>query len=221
MSELKKLKEYHKNPRKITGKMFEALGDSLEEFGDMGGIVVNKSTCEVLGGNQRTKVFKEKDPTEVSVVITEVFKKPTKTGTVALGYVTFSGEKYGYREVEWDKEKAERANLIANKIGGFWDIDMLANQFSEEVLLSNGWESFELTGFPKFDTDTTITNDSNPLSDSMDTYLEGNIKQIVLYFPKGEFDNIVTRLDEVMKKSGTDNHTSAFLKLLEFYEKSA
>lgn len=208
------IKGYHKNPRKITGKMFELLSESLKEYGDLSGILVNVTTDEVIGGNQRTAFFKQ-EPEKCSVTIVERPAEPTSQGTVAYGYVEYNGEKYNYREVNWDAKKTERANILANKVGGFWDNDILANQFDIEDLRLAGFEDFEL-GF----SNDEIKVDTDDLTKTMDVYLEGNIKQIVLYFGKEQFDDIIPRMERVMQDFGVENHTEAFIKLVEEHERS-
>lgn len=207
--EIKDLKNYHKNPRKITEKMFGLLGDSIKEFGDLSGIVVNVRTGEIIGGNQRTQFFKANQG--------EIHKTSvggSKVGTVAEGYVLYEGEKYHYREVDWDEKKSERANIMANKVTGFWDNDMLANEFDMEELKLAGFEDFELGMFNE-----EIEVDKSDLSQTMDSYLEGNIKQIVLFFSAEEFDTIIPRMEKLMVEFGVQNHTEAFLKILEEHEK--
>jgi hypothetical protein len=58
--------------------------------------------------------------------------------------VVWQGNKYNYRQVRWDEEQLARANLAANKMGGAWDFDILANEFEEEVLLAGGFEGWEI-----------------------------------------------------------------------------
>lgn len=139
--EIDSLKEYHKNPRKITGKQYELLQASLKEFGDLSGVVVNVKTGEIIGGNQRTRILKTEG---AKIEIIKKFDKPSSTGTVAYGYIILGDEKYNYREVSWDKKKEEIANIRANKVGGVFDFDILANQFDIEVLEEAGFEEYEL-----------------------------------------------------------------------------
>lgn len=138
---INELNKYHRNPRKITSKQHDLLEQTMQEFGDLSGVVFNKTTGEVVGGNQRTSIFK-KYADKVKIEKTEQPKDAQ--GTIAIGYIDFNGSKFSYREVEWDTEKEARANIIANKVGGFWDNDILANEFDDDLLLSAGFEEFEL-----------------------------------------------------------------------------
>ena len=134
-------KPYHKNPRQITAKQYEALAIDLAELGDLGGIVHDLNSDEIIGGNQRGRVF---DINVCDVVLTEVLDQPDEQGTVAHGYVIWKGHKYSYRQVRWTARQCERANICANKRGGTWDFDILADQFEQDDLLAWGFEPFEL-----------------------------------------------------------------------------
>jgi len=135
------MKLYHKNPREITGKQFSDLGEWLEELGDLSGIVHNLPTDEVISGNQRFRVF---SLDELEIVITEEFDEPDKQGTLKRGYAIWRGGKYNYRAVVWTPEQCEKANIVANKSGGTWDVDELANKFEIEDLLNWGFDEWEL-----------------------------------------------------------------------------
>jgi hypothetical protein len=137
-------KQYHKNPRQITDKQFAELKTSLEELGDLSGIVFNTSSGEILSGNQRSQVF---DINECEVTYTEKFDKADEQGTLALGYVIWRGNKFAYREVSWDEKTSERAVVVANKLGGDWDKEILANQFEINDLQDWGFSETDLTGF--------------------------------------------------------------------------
>ena len=213
---INELNKYHKNPRKITSKQHDFLEQTMQEFGDLSGVVFNKTTGEVVGGNQRTSIFK-KYADKVKIEKTEQPKDAQ--GTIAIGYIDFNGSKFSYREVEWDTEKEARANIIANKAGGFWDNDVLANEFDEDLLLSAGFEDFELGIFDAKDIDLSErAEDKNPLQSDLDTYLDGSIKQIVLYFQKSEYDEIIDRLEAIQLESGLTSFTDVFKLMLETYE---
>lgn len=63
--------------------------------------------------------------------------------------IVINGEKYQYREVDWDETREKTANIAANAHGGDWDDDKLDNILNE---LGN-IEDFdiELTGFSLVD----------------------------------------------------------------------
>ena len=121
------MKPYSKNPREISTKSYEKLEDTLARLGDLGGIVHNLETDEIVGGNQRMAVF-----TDYEVVIEQKFDKPDEQGTVGLGYIIWRGHRFAYRQVRWDERTAEEANIVANVSGGTWDWTILAQQWQPQ-----------------------------------------------------------------------------------------
>ena len=136
-------RQYHKNPRQITKKQDADLESSLLRLGDISGIVHNLETDEVIGGNQRGRLF-DFFGGNCETVLTEQYDTPDEQGTVALGYAIWQGKKYSYRQVRWDEKTAEEANIVANKAGGTWDFDILGNEWEIDELLEWGFEPFEL-----------------------------------------------------------------------------
>jgi len=130
------MKHYHKNPRTISKKRFEKLRADLAEYGDLGGIVHDLNSGEVVGGNQRMEAI---DLNKCQVEITHKLESPDAQGTVAHGYVIWKGNRYAYREVRWTPEICEKANLIANFDGGTWDGDILSG-WDPELLTDIGFD---------------------------------------------------------------------------------
>jgi DNA modification methylase len=135
------MKHYHKNPRQITKKQFADLQLSLAKLGDLSGIVHDLTTDEVIGGNQRMEVF---DINAAQIEIVDRLPEPDDQGTVATGWVHWKGHRYTYRAVMWDDKTRAEANIRANKAGGSWDFDVLANEFELEELLDWGFDKKEL-----------------------------------------------------------------------------
>lgn len=134
---VKDLKPAEYNPRTITKEQLQALGRALREFGDLGGIVVNTRTGNVVGGHQRIKHLNTD---------WKIQAQPAKdaTGTTARGHIETPWGQLDYREVDWPLAKEKAANLAANKHGGAFDIDgvkaLLADIRSADIDL-------DLTGF--------------------------------------------------------------------------
>lgn len=93
------IKDDFGNPRKVTQKKLEELNASLEEFGDFGVIVVDENN-DVISGNQRVKVLKEKNPDEVVLC---------------------------KRLIGYSKSEKRAINIKANSHAGDWDLDLLAD----------------------------------------------------------------------------------------------
>ena len=90
------------NPRKISNEVLNKLKRSIEEFGYIEPIVVNKRTMHVVGGNQRLKVLRQLDIKEVQSVI-----------------------------VDLDDTHEKALNIALNKINGEWDLPLLKDLLLE------------------------------------------------------------------------------------------
>lgn len=127
------------NPRIISDEQLDMLKDSLARFGDLSGLVLNRRTGNLVGGHQRVKLLGD-----APVTIVKAYKRPTKRGTTAEGFVTHDGERFTYRIVDWDENTERGAMIAANKHGGEWDTHRL-----KEILAGLREDAFEmdLTGF--------------------------------------------------------------------------
>jgi len=137
------MKHYHKNPRTITKQQFGDLQQWLAELGDLGGVVHDLNSDEIVAGNQRGRVF---DVNRCDIVLVEEYSEPDEQGTVALGHIVWEGHRYSYRAVKWMPEQCEKANVVANRAGGQWDFDVLANEFDLDDLLVWGFMEEDLIG---------------------------------------------------------------------------
>lgn len=134
------MKQYNKNPRKITNKQLAQLKANIEELGYLSGIVHDLNTDEIISGNQRSKVI---DINTCEIVLTEKYDQPNQQGTVAWGYVIFEGQKLNYRQVRWNDRQREKANITANALGGDWDYDILEDKFESIDLVDWGLTKLE------------------------------------------------------------------------------
>jgi DNA modification methylase len=137
------MKNYHKNPRRITANQVDDLRDSLADLGDLSGIIHDLNSDEIIGGNQRSHVF---NVNHCEIELTHQAEEPDEQGTVAHGFVVWKGKRYAYRQVRWSERQCEQANIQANKLGGSWDWDILADQFDFDDLTAWGFSEDELLG---------------------------------------------------------------------------
>lgn len=116
----------------MTKEARAGLKTSLQEFGDISGIVWNKRTGELIGGNHRwDELQKIYEGCELEL------KHIDDTDIYAI-YADGQFTSYTLREVDWDEEKASAANLTANNqnIAGYFTKevdDILKNLTSYEL----------------------------------------------------------------------------------------
>lgn len=142
---VKDLKKNDANPRSIVDSKKKMLAKSMDELGDISGVLYNHKTKRLFGGHQRQDGF----DAEAKIVVTKKFAKPTKKGTVELGYILHKGEQFSYRGVYWSEEKERAASINANKGAGSWIEDMLEDQLAE--LHANADFDFDLSMFDETD----------------------------------------------------------------------
>jgi len=149
------------NPRKaLSMDELASLKKALLEFGDLSGVVFNRRSGNLVSGHQRISVI----PKNAVIEITERFNEPSRTGTVAHGFIIIEGEKYTYKEVSWDALREKAANIAANAQGGDWDEEKLGELFKE--LSADVDFDIELTGFTLAEVYQTLGDD--PLHDTAD-----------------------------------------------------
>lgn len=115
-----------KNPRKITDARLEQLKRAIKKFGSLDGFVYNRKSKRLVSGHQRQKLGADSQ-----ITITKKYSKPSRTGTVAEGYVVIDGERFSYRETWWDDATEKAANIAANKGAGEWDLPQLGEWLKE------------------------------------------------------------------------------------------
>jgi len=57
--------------------------------------------------------------------------------------------------------------------------------------------------------------DKSDLDESLDTYLNGNIKQIVLYYDNAQYQDIIDKLSNLGERFGIEDNTGIITKLIE------
>lgn len=121
-----------RNPRTISPDSLKGLKASIKKFGDLSGVVYNRTTKQLVGGHQRVKVFQDHNP-EIKMIDSD------------LGYFEYQGYKFVYREVEWSEGKEAQANLLANNpnIQGQFDLELLP-EFLEMAKLEEGYSELML-----------------------------------------------------------------------------
>ena len=112
--EISKLKPATYNPRQISTKQYNDLKKSIERFGLVDPIIVNKDNT-VIGGHQRLKIIKS-------------------LGEKTIGCIV----------LDLNKEKEKELNIRLNKNTGDFDMDILANEFDIDNLVDWGFKHIDL-----------------------------------------------------------------------------
>lgn len=186
-----KSKQYDLNPRKISDKELTRLEDHLYKFGDLGGVVYCRNNKAYVGGNQRSKIF---DGAEIEII--KQYNKPQEDKTVAVGFITWNGRKYMYREVVFTEDEFKEACIIANSDGGEWDIDILKDSWLVDDLVEWGLD-IELE-LDNIDLEETITNSDNPYTKKVESpiYEPGEVcPQLSELFDTTKTDELISEIN--------------------------
>lgn len=128
---VKDLKYAPYNPRKISDEVFNKLKQSIEEFGYVEPIVVNKRTRHVVGGNQRLKALNDLGIEEVEAVFVDLDDAREKALNVALNKIT--GE-WDYPKLKDLLEELDTGEIDIELTGfDMVEIEDLMNQVHVEV----------------------------------------------------------------------------------------
>ncbi len=145
-----------KNPRAAwKPDQVEPFKASLRRFGDLGGIVYNQTTGQLVGGHKRVEVFRQS--AEISVSKTD--QAEDEQGTVAHGYVIVDGGRFAYREVRWSPQVEAAANLAANRWGAEWEWALVSDSLQA---MANDPSLMALTGFPAHELDNLLAANWSP-----------------------------------------------------------
>lgn len=144
------------NARKMDKKVKARLKSSIEEFGDISGITINKKTGNIFTGNHR---WKQLDETYGALEL--VHQKDD------IYLINKKGKYLGFtaRVVDWDLTKEKQANIVANSslVAGDFTEDLQAqlaeiNEQTEEALMSDLGLSDIMIDFDK-DNDSELDMD--------------------------------------------------------------
>ena len=179
--EISKLKPATYNPRQITKKQVKDLKESIEKFGFVDPIIVNKNknTYTIIGGHQRYMILNEaakrvdwKDEPKMPCVILEI-----------------------------SKEEERELNIRLNKSGGDWDFDLLSN-FEIEELKEWGFKEIELgLNIDKIDIEYLILK--RRLYENM-MYPQKRIQAFSPASGKPSVNKVMKRLDEFINECYDD-----------------
>jgi len=112
--QIDKLKAATYNPRQISTKQYKDLKESINKFGLVDPIIVNKCYT-IIGGHQRYKICKDLEYKDIGCIILDL-----------------------------NKEQERELNIRLNKNTGEFDMDILANEFDIDELVDWGFKHIDL-----------------------------------------------------------------------------
>src|SRR3990167_7988050 len=199
--ELRKLGDltnWENNPRSIMTEDFDRLKGQITKLGVYKTLLVNQDNI-VLGGNMRLRAFKELfgDDHEVMCGIVQ-----TANPGEMLEYALSDNYNAGTTD---DLKLAEAFALhpIETKL-----FKIQSNVLRPLEHIINPPDPATLGGGDP---------DASDMDESLGTYLNGNIKQIVLYYDNEQYASVIHWLETSGKDLGLENNTEIITKLIKDY----
>ena len=214
---LASLKSADRNPR---GHNIEELVRAFTELGFNDPVAINEHTGKLLEGHGRTEALQwmrdngYEPPTNIVLTEDGDWGVPTVRGLrfkeqhLAERYLLFHD-----RSVErgsWDEEML--AELLQEQIDTYeddvlgWDLSDAQDIIAAASIIEGDLPEAAPTG------DTGIS-----LDEKLDNFVNGDMKQVVLYFEESEYTGLMTMLSSAMSKAGVDNHSEAVMAALKNY----
>jgi hypothetical protein len=195
------LKNWENNPRSILEEDFKRLKEQITRHGVYKTLLVNQDNI-VLGGNMRLRAFKDLGITEVMCGIVE-----TANEGEMLEYALSDNDQAGVTD---DLKLAEVYHLhpIDTKL-----YKIQSNTLRPLETIINPVDPATLGG----ETDA----DGNPMDEALDTYLNGNVKQIVLYYDNEAYGKVIEMLNKLSELWKIENNTEVATRAIkEAYERA-
>lgn len=188
------LTNWEDNPRSIVKEDFERLKKQIIKLGMYKPLLINENNI-VLGGNMRLRALTELGAKEVAVTVVDA-----TTPDKMLEYALSDNDQVGVTD---DLKLAELVHLSP--------IDTSLYKVQSNVLrpldsIVNPPDPSTLGGGDDVD--------KSDLDESLDTYLNGNIKQIVLYYDNNQYTDIIARLETLAEQMGIEDNTGIITKLI-------
>ena len=203
---LQDLKYDKTNPNEMSEDTMNALRTSMQKFGYLMPIIVDQNN-KLADGEHRSKVYKEFNKTEIPAIRVK-FK---------------------------DDEERRMLRQAMNKIRGQHDLNrdytelkilQKYNQQDLKTLLGVGDKEIQdlkkliqvnerqgLIADPKLGTG----EDEQMMDHYEDSFLHGNIKQIIIYLTNDEYKDIIPKLQKIMEVLKVDSHTELLKKLVDLF----
>jgi hypothetical protein len=119
------------------------------------------------------------------------------------------------KEVDLSEEKQKEFIIKDNNSFGEWDWDLLANDWNSKEL--NEW-GIDVWVNEIEDDEKEIDEDA--FASQIDTYINAQIKQIVLYYNSEEYENALLNFEKVREKENLNDNTEVFDFLINKYFKN-
>lgn len=185
------------NPNKMSEEQMQALKLTMTKYGYLAPVILNKDFT-IIDGEHRVKCYQDLGQDEISAYVIDV-----------------------------DNVDHKILRQLMNKLRG--EHDFKKDKLEFQIMSDSGklQEFSELLGV-KYESLENIIKENNERAErendrydvATDYYINGVVKQIVIFVENKTFDEIMPKLEYYMKKLNIDNHSDLFMEFFRHYERT-
>ena len=184
------------NPNVLTPEQMIALKATIKQFGFLSPVILNKK-LEVIDGEHRVTVYKDLKKETIPAYVIDVDTIDKKILRQLMNKL----------RGEHDPLKDNAEFKMINDAGRL-------NDFTN--LLALNIADFDKVINPSIDSNENRESDKIELS--QENYLNGTIKQMILFFSNVDYETLMPKFDKHMERLNIDNHTDLVLEFFKEYE---
>lgn len=190
------------NSNVMTQEQHEGLEQVMRKYGFLRPIIVNTANKQgrykLIDGEWRVKKYIEYGKKKILAYILDVTKVDHKILQYLMNHL--GGDD--------DPTKLQHNFMIIQSGNKTQTLAMMMGQPKNNFIVTGkNNSSVEIAG-----------TDENIMQQREKSFLEGNVKQIYLFFSNKEYEDLVPRLKKIQLDLGVDDNTQLFLKVFEHYE---
>ena len=184
------------NPNVLTPEQMVALKATIKKFGFLAPVILNKK-LEVIDGEHRVTVYKELKKETIPAYVINVDTINKKILRQLMNKLR------GEHDPLKDKEEFKMIN-DAGRLNDFTN------------LLAVNIADFDKVINPPNEIDSNRNSEKIELS--QENYLNGTIKQMILFFSNEDYEKVMPKFDRYMQELNVDNHTDLVMQFFKEYE---
>lgn len=185
------------NPNEMTDEQYKALKLAMNKFGYLAPVILDKDFT-VVDGQHRVKVYQELNKDEIPAYVIDIDTIDKKILRQLMNKLK------GQHDPQKDKlefqliREAEKLKDLSDLIAV--NYESLENMFKEE--------------------NERLERNSDRYDVSKDYYINGVVKQLVIFLENDVFEELMPKLDYYMSQLNIDNHTDMFMEMFSEYERN-
>lgn len=207
------------NPRDVESAEYKRLLKQIE-LGEHSTMLIT-ADGEVLGGNTRLRAYKSLGKEWAKVVIIDI----KQDGDHYVAFVDGEQAKRTFDTPEQAKlEYALSHNDMVGttnelKLAELLHVHAIPMEVYKVTTIVRPVEDIAFEAGPGTDPNARPEDESDVETGAVDSFMNGAVKQIVLYFANAQYEVILERMETLREKYDIPNNTELFVAMLDHFEK--